>query len=46
MLHTAMPIKKVSKQPMMITNTPGSSFDKVAMDIVESLFKTEKENIY
>jgi len=56
MLHTAMftipvmctVIKKLvrvtTKQLMMITDTPESSFDKVAMDIVGSLSKTEKEN--
>jgi len=29
-----------TKQPMVITDTPGSSFDKVAMDIVGSFPKT------
>jgi len=46
----AMPTEKTSrvktKQPMMITDTPGSSFDKVAMDIVGLLPKTEKGNKY
>jgi len=56
-LHTAMfamPIKNstsqnqmmIIDQPMMITDIPGSSFDKVAMDIVEPLSKTEKGNEY
>jgi len=31
-----------TKQPIIITDTPGSSFDKVAMDIVEPLPKTER----
>jgi len=50
----AMPIKNstsqnqmmIIDQPMMITDTPGSSFDKVAMDIVEPLSKIEKRNEY
>jgi len=33
-----------TKQPMVITDTPGSSFDKVAMDIVGFLPKTERGN--
>jgi len=47
----AMPIEKISrvktKQPMIITDTPllsSSSFNKVAMDIVGSLPKTERGN--
>lgn len=31
---------------MIITDIPGSSFDKVAMDIVGSLPITERENIH
>jgi len=37
-------VRVKTKQPMMITDTPGSSFDKVVMDIVGSFSKTEKEN--
>ncbi|XP_018374503.1 PREDICTED: uncharacterized protein LOC108768539, partial [Trachymyrmex cornetzi] len=39
-------VRVKTKQPMMITDTPGSSFDKVAMDIVGPLSKTEKGNEY
>jgi len=35
-----------TKQPMVITDTPGSSFDKVAMDIIGPLSKTERGNEY
>jgi len=31
---------------MIIIDTPGSSFDKVAMDIVRALSKTERGNKY
>ncbi|KAG5317277.1 POL4 protein, partial [Pseudoatta argentina] len=31
-------------QPMTITDTPGSLFDKIAMDVVGPLSKTEKRN--
>ena len=39
-------IRVKTKQPMMITDTPGSSFDKIAMDIVGPLHKTERGNEY
>jgi len=39
-------VRVKTKEPMMITDTPGSSFDKVAMDIVGPLPKTEKGNEY
>jgi len=35
-----------TKQPMIITDTPGSSFDKVVMDIVGLLPKTKRGNEY
>jgi len=38
-------VQKPSNQAMM-TDTPGSSFDKVAMDIIKPLSKTEKGNKY
>ena len=39
-------VRVKTKQPMVITDTPGSSFDKVAMDIVGPLPKTENGNEY
>ncbi|KAM0730323.1 Retrovirus-related Pol polyprotein from transposon 17.6 [Formica fusca] len=39
-------VRVKTKQPMIITDTPGSSFDKVAMDIVGPLPKTERGNEY
>lgn len=39
-------VRVKTKQPMIITDTPGSSFDKVAMDIVGLLSKTERGNEY
>jgi len=39
-------VRVKTKQPMVITDTPGSSFDKVAMDIVRPLPKTERGNEY
>ncbi|KAG5314888.1 POL4 protein, partial [Pseudoatta argentina] len=39
-------LKKLVRQPMIITDTPGSSFDKVAMDIVGPLLKTRRGNEY
>ena len=39
-------VRVKTKQPMMITDTPGSSFDKVAMNIVGSLLRTERGNEY
>ncbi|KAL6427138.1 hypothetical protein ACFW04_008640 [Cataglyphis niger] len=39
-------VRVKTKQPMIITDTPGSSFDKVAMDIVGPLPKTERDNEY
>lgn len=39
-------VRVKTKQPMIITDTPGSAFDKVAMDIVGPLPKTEKGNEY
>jgi len=35
-----------TKQPIIITDTPGSSFDKVAMDIVGPLSPTERVHLY
>lgn len=49
MLTTEKTCKRVRikiKQPMIITDTPGSSFDKVAMDIVGPLLQTERGNEY
>jgi len=39
-------VRVKTKQPMVIIDTPGSSFDKVAMDIVGPLPKTERDNEY
>jgi len=39
-------VRVKTKQPMIITDTPGASFDKVAMDIAGSLPKTERGNKY
>jgi len=39
-------VRVKTKQLMVITDTPGSSFDKVAMDIVGPLPKTERGNEY
>lgn len=39
-------VRVKTKQPMIITDTPGSSFDKVAMDIVGRLPKTNRGNEY
>ena len=39
-------VRVKTKQPMIITDTPGSSFDKVAMDIVGPLPKTERGKEY
>jgi len=39
-------VRVKTKQPMIITDTPGSAFDKVAMDIVGPLPKTERGNEY
>ena len=39
-------VRVKTKQPMIIIDTPGVSFDKVAMDIVEPLPKTERDNEY
>ena len=39
-------VRVKTKQPMIITDTPGSSFDKVAMDIVGPLPKTGRGNEY
>ena len=35
-----------TKQPMVITDTPGTAFDKIAMDIVGPLPRTIKDNEY
>jgi len=37
-------VRVKTKQPMVITDTPGSSFDKVAMDIIGPLPKTKRGN--
>ena len=39
-------VRVKTKQPMAITDTPGTSFDKVAMDIVGPLPKTMRGNEY
>ncbi|KAG5311375.1 POL3 protein, partial [Pseudoatta argentina] len=39
-------VRVKTKQPMIITDTPGSSFDKVIIDVVRPLPKTEKGNEY
>ena len=39
-------VRVKTKQPMIITDTPGASFDKVVMEIVGPLPKTEKGNEY
>jgi len=45
-----MLVKKTSssktKQPMVITDTPGSSFDKIAMNIRRTFKPEETTNIY
>ena len=33
-----------TKRPMVITDTPGTSFEKIALDIVDSLPKTKNDN--
>ncbi|XP_068975109.1 uncharacterized protein [Bombus flavifrons] len=35
-----------AKQPMVLTDTPGKAFDKISMDIVGPLPKTQKGNEY
>jgi len=35
-----------TKQPMIITDTPGSSFDKVSLDITGPLPITPRGNVY
>ena len=35
-----------TKQPMVLTDTPGCAFEKVALDIVGSLPETDDGNIY
>ncbi|XP_043604719.1 uncharacterized protein LOC122577454 [Bombus pyrosoma] len=35
-----------TKQPMVLTDTPGRAFDKISMDIVGPLPKTQRENEY
>ena len=35
-----------TKQPMILTDTPGKAFDKISMDIVGPLPKTQKGNEY
>ncbi|XP_033363072.1 uncharacterized protein LOC117241209 [Bombus vosnesenskii] len=35
-----------AKQPMVLTDTPGKAFDKVSMDIIGPLPKTQKGNEY
>lgn len=39
-------VKVKGKLPMILTDTPGAAFDKVAMDIVGSLPQTPKGNKY
>ncbi|KAL0128587.1 hypothetical protein PUN28_003742 [Cardiocondyla obscurior] len=39
-------VRVKTKQPMLITDTPGTSFDKIAMDIVGPLPKTDRGNEY
>ncbi|KAL0130397.1 hypothetical protein PUN28_002219 [Cardiocondyla obscurior] len=39
-------VRVKTKQPMLITDTPGASFDKIAMDIVGPLPRTDRGNEY
>ena len=39
-------VRKKIKQPMVLTDTPGSSFDKISLDIVGPLESTENGNKY
>ena len=39
-------VRKKVRQPMILTDTPGAAFDKVALDIVGPLPRTPKNNIY
>ena len=39
-------VRKKIRQPMILTDTPGAAFDKVALDIVCPLPRTSKNNIY
>ncbi|RLU23008.1 hypothetical protein DMN91_005286 [Ooceraea biroi] len=39
-------VRVKTKQPMLITDTPGAAFDKVAMDIVGPLPRTDNGNEY
>lgn len=43
-----MPVKETNKtkQPMVLTDTPGKAFDKISTDIIGSLPKTQKRNEY
>ena len=45
----SMPTKKLvrlKRQPMTITDTPGTVFEKIALDIVGPLPKTKDDNEY
>lgn len=39
-------VRVKNKQPMLLTSTPGSAFDKVALDVVDPLTQTQKGNKY
>ena len=39
-------VRQKVRQPMVLTDTPGASFDKLSMDIVGPLEKTRNDNLY
>lgn len=39
-------VRRKTRQPMILTDTPGQAFDKVAMDIVGPFERTERGNSY
>jgi len=39
-------VRQKTRQPMVITDTPGQAFDKVALDIVGPIRRTQKGNLY
>lgn len=39
-------VRTKTKQPMILTDTPGAAFDKVAMDVVGPLHRTDKGNTH
>lgn len=39
-------VRKKGRQPMILTDTPGKAFDKVALDIVRPFKTTARGNTY